>query len=111
MFTWKTDIKWTLKLQDIKVWIGFIWLKMVTVANTAAKILGPSTVFSFLTGRATTVSKDSPLSNYYSMIIIIIIIIIKKITEALVVASKETGLEVNAGKTKYMVLSRDQNVG
>jgi hypothetical protein len=29
----------------------------------------------------------------------------KKNTEALVVASKETGLEVNAERTKYMVLS------
>jgi len=32
-------------------------------------------------------------------------------TEALFVASKETGLEVNADKTKYMVMSRDQNAG
>jgi hypothetical protein len=32
-------------------------------------------------------------------------------TEALVIASKEIGLEVNAEKTKYMVMSRDQNVG
>ena len=31
--------------------------------------------------------------------------------EALVVASKEVGLEVNAHKTKYMVMSRDQNTG
>jgi len=30
---------------------------------------------------------------------------IKKNAEALVVASKETGLEVNADKTKYMVMS------
>ena len=31
--------------------------------------------------------------------------------EALVVASKENGLEVNADKSKYMVMSRDQNAG
>jgi hypothetical protein len=30
----------------------------------------------------------------------------KKNTEALVVARKETGLEVNADKTKYMVMSQ-----
>jgi len=35
----------------------------------------------------------------------------KENTEALVVASKETGLESNADKTKYMVMSRDQNAG
>jgi len=32
-------------------------------------------------------------------------------TEALVVVSKEIGLEVNADKTKYTVVSRDQNAG
>jgi hypothetical protein len=36
---------------------------------------------------------------------------IKINTEALVVASKETGLEVNAEKTKYMIMSRNQNAG
>ena len=36
---------------------------------------------------------------------------IKENTEALIVASKETGLEVNADKTGYMVTSRDQNAG
>ena len=36
---------------------------------------------------------------------------IKENAEALVVASKEIGLEVNAVKTKYMVMFRDQNAG
>jgi hypothetical protein len=36
---------------------------------------------------------------------------IKKNIEALIVASKEIGLEVNAEKTKYMVMSQDQNAG
>jgi hypothetical protein len=31
--------------------------------------------------------------------------------EVLVVATKETGPEVNADKTKYMIISRDQNTG
>jgi len=35
----------------------------------------------------------------------------KENTEALVVASKKTGLQVNADKTKCMVMSRDQNAG
>jgi len=34
---------------------------------------------------------------------------IKGNAETLIVASKETGLEVNSDKTKYMVISRDQN--
>ena len=33
----------------------------------------------------------------------------KENAEALVVASKEFGLEINDDKTKYMVMSRDQN--
>jgi hypothetical protein len=36
---------------------------------------------------------------------------LKKNTKALVDASKEVGLEANADKTKYMVMSRDQNAG
>jgi hypothetical protein len=36
---------------------------------------------------------------------------LKKNTESLVAATKEIGLEVNADKTKYMVMSRDQNAG
>ena len=37
--------------------------------------------------------------------------IAKENAEALVVATKENGLEVNADKIKYMVMSRDQNAG
>jgi len=36
---------------------------------------------------------------------------VKKNTEVLVVASKENGLKVNADKTKYIVMSQDQNAG
>ena len=36
---------------------------------------------------------------------------IKENTKALVVASKEIGLEVIADKTKNMIMSRDQNAG
>jgi len=32
-------------------------------------------------------------------------------TEALVAATRETGLEVSADKSKFMVTSRDQNAG
>ena len=35
----------------------------------------------------------------------------RKNTEVLVIAGKEIRLEVNSEKTKYMVMSRDQNVG
>jgi len=36
---------------------------------------------------------------------------VAKNAEALVAATKEIGLEVNAHKTKYMTVSRDQNAG
>jgi len=36
---------------------------------------------------------------------------VKENAEALIMASKEIGLEVNADKTKYMVMSGDQNAG
>jgi ribosomal protein S2 len=39
------------------------------------------------------------------------VLTIKNNTEVLVVASKEFGLKVNAGKIKYMVMSRDQSAG
>ena len=36
---------------------------------------------------------------------------VKENVEAFVVANKKNGLDVNADKTKYMVMSRDQNAG
>ena len=36
---------------------------------------------------------------------------VKENAESLLVATKEIGLEVNADKTKYMVMSRDRNAG
>jgi hypothetical protein len=36
---------------------------------------------------------------------------IRKNTDTLLIASKETGSEVNATKAKHMVMSRDQNAG
>jgi len=36
---------------------------------------------------------------------------LKENTKTLVGATREIGLEVNADKTKYMVMSRDQNAG
>ena len=36
---------------------------------------------------------------------------VKNNAETLVAATKEIGLEVNAHKTKYMVMSRKQNAG
>jgi len=35
----------------------------------------------------------------------------KENAEALVAATREIGLEISADKTKYMVMSRDQNAG
>jgi hypothetical protein len=36
---------------------------------------------------------------------------VKENAEALEVATKEIGLEINADRTKYMIMSRDQNAG
>jgi len=39
------------------------------------------------------------------------VLTVKENTEALIVANKKIGLEVNADKTKFMVISGDQNAG
>ena len=36
---------------------------------------------------------------------------LKENAEALVAATREIGLEVSADKTKYMIMSQDQNAG
>ena len=36
---------------------------------------------------------------------------LKENSEAFVTATREIGLEISADKTKYMVMSRDQNAG
>jgi len=36
---------------------------------------------------------------------------VKENAEVMIAANKEIGLEVNADKTKYMVMSQDQNAG
>jgi len=36
---------------------------------------------------------------------------VKEYAEVLVAATRETGLKVSADKTKYMVMSQDQNAG
>ena len=36
---------------------------------------------------------------------------LKENAEALVAATRENGLEISADKSKYMVMSRDQNAG
>ena len=36
---------------------------------------------------------------------------VKKNTDAVISSSKDSGLDVNADKTKYRVMSRDQNAG
>jgi hypothetical protein len=36
---------------------------------------------------------------------------VKENAKALIMGNKEIGLEVNPDKTKYMVMSRDQNAG
>jgi len=52
-----------------------------------------------------------PHSSYHILRVLIGHAIVKENAEALVVATKEIGLEVNADKTKYMVMSRNRNAG
>ena len=70
--------------------------------------------------RGVVVNQDGPQLNGIHQLLVYAddvnilgrsILTIKKRAEASVVASKEIGLEVNADKTKYMIMSRDQNLG
>ena len=61
-----------------------------------------------------TVSRDLEIFLYLSIILQgtdASLHTVKENAEALLVATKEIGLEVNADKTKYMVMSRDRNAG
>ena len=49
--------------------------------------------------------------SFYFMLMVKILLKTIKDTEALVITSMEIYLDVNAEKTKYMILSRDQNAG
>jgi hypothetical protein len=54
----------------------------------------------------------NPLSSLYDYFFHLYIVDHPKASgSALLIASKEIGLEVNAEKTKYMVMSRDLNAG
>ena len=56
-------------------------------------------------------NKTPFLPSYYFTFCVCIYIYIYIYTYRLVVASKENGLEVNADKTKYVVMSREQTAG
>ena len=53
--------------------------------------------------------KDS--NNFSVLIQDVLLQTLKENSEVLVAATREIGLEVSADKTKYMVMSRDQNAG
>jgi hypothetical protein len=58
--------------------------------------------------------EDIPFQSYRansSFMLVTHIKSVKENAEALIVTTKEIGLEVNADKTKYMVMARDRNAG
>jgi len=69
---------------------NFIFLGLGSVLNGTHQLLSYADDVNILGGSAHTVKEN---------------------VEALVVATKETGLEVNADKTKYIIMSQDQNAG
>jgi hypothetical protein len=58
---------------------------------------------------------NSPYKDFMTLVVFMYLRYLyhtkKKNTDSLVIASKENGTEVNAGKTQHMVMSRDQNAG
>jgi hypothetical protein len=70
-----------------------------------------------LSGRPKKIRKNWNLMEHISFWSVLTMLIcwikthIMKKTEALLEASREVGLEINAEKTKYMVVSHHQNAG
>ena len=69
----------------------------------ASKNLRPKTPFIVLACKQAYAFEDNILGGS--------IYTVKENAEALVAAAREIGLEVSVDKTKYMVMSRDQNAG
>jgi hypothetical protein len=76
-------------------------------------------LFNFAIGKVQANQEGLKLNGKYQLLVYANYInilgesvhIINKNTEALLIASKEIGLEVNSEKTKYMVMTGQQNAG
>jgi hypothetical protein len=77
-------------------WLGYCWIKETLVSASDKARIKCSNIFS----SAQPVLLNVPYIDT-----------IKKNMDILIDASKEVGLEINVEKTKYMLLSRHQNVG
>jgi hypothetical protein len=93
---------------------------MFSIKNVLKKYVLSPLLFTFgleYAVRRVQVNRDGLKLNGTHQLLVYIDILgeskhtIEEKTEALVFVSKETGLEVNANRTKYMVMSQDQNAG